>query len=260
MRILIALCLLACVVKAEDFESQLKPLLVKMTDEDFVIRQEASEALERFPANYINKFLRMARDNKDPEIAYRLQQAAHHIFNNDLFCHDRRVRILQATIDIDYNNTCITADVVSPDTDGGKRYYALLDELKIQHPKDNPRPFINGLRVNNVKSWGVSGQKLSEWDILVHNGVILRTQHDLQEYGPFDPDCGGMNLRVIHFKDTTNIKARGYVQITQDDFELIDVLIMPRIDQKQNLDMVWEIINKEWEKTLEIFNERYTKP
>lgn len=76
---LLALLLLAicCSAFAEDDTDN---LIKQLGDNEFDLREKATAKLSQYPEEYIEKFLNLAKDSTDPEIAYRLHLAAESVF------------------------------------------------------------------------------------------------------------------------------------------------------------------------------------
>lgn len=100
---LLCLILLAGSVEGAEPDS----IIAQFDNDDFDIREAASEALGRYPLDWAKRFMAMSAKEDNPEIAYRLRLAARQIFFNQVTAKSREWRTLHGCLPFGGDHTNI---------------------------------------------------------------------------------------------------------------------------------------------------------
>lgn len=236
------LILLFCfsMAKAED----LSAVVDKLGDDDFEIRQQATEALSKYPLAHADYFLDLSKTFKDtdPEIAYRLELVAKTIFYRTEFEANTDIRKLRATLEIQFDPFYVNT-----------KDQTILDLLQNNWPRC--------LVIKFVDWFGVSKDKLKCWDIITLIDGKLYEQMPNFGYGIFEIDKE-VELTVIRFKDTEKIEKRGYIVLDEDEHEIVKVKVTPIVQKDIRLidmERVNKILDSGWQQYYNTYLEKPKK-
>lgn len=236
--LILVLSLIGTTIKCEETPDDKKTTVIikELGNEDFDKRQAASAQLEKYPVEYIKKFIDIALTESDPEIRERLFSVAWAIFVEKELPNDESWQFLMGSMDIDssYVWSSWQSDV----------------------PEGEPRQRVLGMMVRST--WGECDGKLQEYDFIVEvDGEPVKQQESMFRAGK------EYELTVKRTKDLDETKKRGTFDPDTEEFTLVKVKV--KASQKQ-LTSSWEIArayklrDELWEKYKEKIHPKPAEP
>jgi hypothetical protein len=102
--LLVAFLAFAFAALGGEIEDSTKTVIRLLGSEDFEVRCAATNKLSLFGEEYIEKFLRLSKEQDDPEIAERLRMAARRIFEAKVAVRDERWLKLYGDLGVEFNS------------------------------------------------------------------------------------------------------------------------------------------------------------
>ena len=248
-KLLLILLFLFSMAKSEDVSATID----RLGDDDFNIRESATDALSNYSLGFIDFFLDTSNTfkEKDPETAYRLGLIAKSIFYRHEFESNEDIKRLRANLDIELTD-----------------FYVDTQEEGIKNVFNGQ--WQKGLLCKFADCFGTCKDKLQAWDIIICVDGEPYLKHPDYENHDF---CFNMKslfkvgteyeLTIIRFTETEKIDARTYPIIDTDPHKVMKVKVTP-IAQKDirllDMDKINDILNTCWIKYLSDYNEKPVLP
>jgi len=214
--------------------SELDDTIILLGNEEFEIREKASEKLNLYPEEYAKKFLDMSNDAKDPEIRYRLRGAAKQVFARTIVSKTDEWLLLHGDLGLEFNRASSYRQEVDAENNTTNVYETIF--------------------IVNFMNSEIVGDKIKQWDVIKSIQGI-----DLQQSGYDTTVKAKMGVEyevVIHrYKKTDGIE-NGQFDPTDKEFEEIKIKLKVGVKDERFVNPLDEmrIIDCEWKKFCEEYS------
>ncbi len=202
------LCLCGSVAALDDLEET----ILKLSDPDFDLREEATEKLGACPSGYERVFLKLSDAVKsDPEIKTRLVEAARRVFQRSIGAKDERWLRFHADLGMAY-----------------QMHYTYEFDPNSSRPRE-----AMGLAVSAVDNDGPSGSAVQTWDLIteIDGKDIRRNDIDQQLRAGQEHE-----LTLRRYKAIDAIKERGAINPDDSGYTVLKVKVRAAWKNRGNVD------------------------
>lgn len=222
-----AFIVLAFVAKGATIEEQLPDLLVLCDNDDFDVREKAVTQLAQYPAEYVDKFLKMADDEKNPEVQYRLRMAARGIFDRRVGNKDDRWLLFHGTL-------CLSGELL----------WVTKEDWNADFPYYHRECSVLGLLVSYVDDlYGPCKDKIKQLDII--------TSIDGSGINPINVKAGSdYVVHIRRYKDLKYLEEHNSINpdATDKDFDELTVTVTAAWQERRflNENAEADLMDKLW--------------
>ena len=264
--VLTALLLCGC-IGAIAADADLDALIFKLADDEFDVREDATEKLSNYPAEYAYFFRKYAQAwNNNPEIKTRLLKASREIWKHKILTQSEKWQRLNGTIGIDIE--------VSANESYWERYknHTEAEGRKAAGDKSvvEEEFKVYGFKVNTVNGLDEqSAGKLLQEDLITEiNGKSADDIYNnpLYMYGIFQPGQT-YKLKIKRMQETAESQHRTDLaeakfetnQFKEYEQKVLEVEITARLTELYQLNYYYlrEVYVEEWSKFLSDYERKY---
>lgn len=215
---------------------EIESLVSKLTDEDFYVREIATQNLSTLESSFSKELYHRALKTEDVEVKWRLRKAAKNIWHNKILPQDERWQRLHGTIKI------VSGELVNWSWNKDKE----------------PLSEVSGLSVSWV-GIGPCADKIIENDVIVEiNGIPIKDSDSdpMFSWGRFKAGTT-YSITVKRFKDNLNINGSAKEGEAEHEILTYQVEAVLETDEEElNMQMIETLEKNAWLEYVQIIKNK----